>query len=177
MIGLKKILVDEATREGRVVVPPPADSRGCELVGWLLERLDTATPADDDDKPGEAGRPTWRADGTLWFSWSRTCEEVTRAHRTTTEDLRDLRRAIVAAIGCDWKHLQAAAAGGARTYYSVWTREQLEIVRGLAGRGLGAVQAIVAPVLPAKGAGALGENVERPAAVAGLDGVDWSDPF
>ena len=180
VIGLKKILVDEATREGRVVVPPPADSRGCELVGWLLERLDTATPADDDDKPGEAGRPTWRADGTLWFSWSRTCEEVTRAHRTTTEDLRDLRRAIVAAIGCDWRHLQAAAAGGIRTYYSVWTREQLEIVRGLAGRGLGAVQAIVAPVLPSKGPRALAANVERPVVVAGLDGldgVDWSDPF
>ena len=150
------------------------------MVGWLLERLDTATPADDDDKPGEAGRPTWRADGTLWFGWSRTCEDMNRSHRVTQEDIRDLRRAIVAAMRSDWKHVQAATAGGVRTYYSVWTREQLEIVRGLAGRGLGAVQAIVAPVLPAKGPRALDANVERPvgdAGLDGLDGVDWSDPF
>lgn len=180
VVGLKKILVDDAIAAGRIVIPPPADSRISELAGWLLERLDTALPATDEDRPHAQGRPQWRQDGTLWFAWTRVCEEIGRAHKPLAGEMKALRRAIVSRMGGDWRQLQARMPDGSKKYYSVFSRADIEAVRAIENAGLSESVSIDPIKLPTVAARPNlfvddSESLESPSSPEPQD--EWGTPF
>lgn len=129
--GVKAKLLDNVAHEW----PGASSLRYAMLAGWLYERLSQASPPSEDDLPDSTGRACWRADGTLWFSWSRVWEDIERSHRVQEGDRLATKRRILAKLGDgmrDFGHAEFRHDGGARKSYVVWTAREMAILEAMA---------------------------------------------
>jgi hypothetical protein len=135
--GLLAKLIDVADESW----PGQSSLRWATLAGWLFDALSAADAANDDDTPCSRGRPTWRADGTLWFGWTAVWEGIERNHRLSEGERLATKRRILAAHGTeDFRHVRYRHAGDERATYVVWTPHQLSLLERLAEGREGAVE-------------------------------------
>jgi hypothetical protein len=128
--GVKAKLLDIASHEE----PGASSLRYVLLAGWLYERLSQASEPSEDDSPDPVGRAAWRADGTLWFSWSRVWEDIERQHRLAEGERLRMKARLLARMGGarDFLHSQFRHPGGTRRSYVVWTRHQFAVLEAMA---------------------------------------------
>ena len=129
--GVKAKLLDNVAHE----YPGSSSLRYAMLSGWLYERLTQASQPSEDDVPDSTGRPCWRQDGTLWFSWSRVWEDIERQHRIQEGERLATKRRILAKMGesaKDFSHAEYKHESGARKSYVCWTARELAVLESLA---------------------------------------------
>lgn len=129
--GMKAKLLDNVAQEW----PGLSSLRYVQLAAWLYDRLSQASQPTEDDTPDSTGRPCWRKDGTLWFSWSKVWEDIERNHRVQEGDRLSTKRRLLGHIGGDardFKHADYRHPGGNRKSYVVWTQEEFAVLESLA---------------------------------------------
>lgn len=128
--GVKAKLLDNVEHEW----PGASSLRYVHLAGWLYDRLAQAAQPSEDDCPDPTGRAAWRADGTLWFSWSKVWEDVERQHRVNEGERLALKRRLLARLdgAKDFRHSEHKHAGGTRRSYVVWTKAEFGVLESLA---------------------------------------------
>ena len=133
--GLMSKLMDNCEEEW----PGESSLRYVTLAGWLMDRLIQAQPPQDDDCPCPTGRATWRQDGTLWFGWHRTWEDIERQHRLIEGERLSIKRRLLALFvaGPDFKHSKFKHNSGKTVSYVVWSRRELAMLESLATEGQG----------------------------------------
>jgi putative DNA primase/helicase len=131
--GLMSKLMDNAEEEW----PGESSLRYVVLASWLMDRLMQAQPPSDEDTPCPTGRATWRQDGTLWFGWNRTWEDIERQHRLVEGERLSIKRRLCSLFGNvpDFTHSKYRHASGKTVSYVVWTRRDLALLESLATEG------------------------------------------
>lgn len=131
--GVKAKLLDNVEHEW----PGASSLRYVHLAGWLYDRLSQASQPSDDDVPDPTGRAAWRADGTLWFSWSKVWEDIERQHRINEGERLAIKRRLLATTdgARDFNHAEFRHVGGTRRSYVVWTKHEFAVLEGIATEG------------------------------------------
>lgn len=131
--GLMSKLMDNAEEEW----PGESSLRYVVLASWLLDRLLQAQPPSDEDTPCPMGRATWRHDGTLWFGWNRTWEDIERQHRLVEGERLSVKRRLCSLFGNvkDFTHSKFRHSSGKTVSYIVWSRRDLALLESLATEG------------------------------------------
>jgi hypothetical protein len=129
IIGLKRQLIDQAVREGRVIVASPLDSRRIEMLSWVVEKLDTALPTADDNSVQATGVPQWREDGSVWFAWNDLVEDLERQHTFGPSEKKRLKKAVDDLVGGRLPATQVRFLGGSSKYFSHLSREQITALK------------------------------------------------
>jgi hypothetical protein len=129
--GIKAKLLDNVTHEW----PGASSLRYVVLAGWLYDRLSQASQPNDDDTPCPTGRAAWRADGTLWWNWTKVWEDIERNHRVMEGERQALKRRLIGKFGdgaTDFRHAEFRHLGGARKTYVVWTKREFAVLEQMA---------------------------------------------
>ena len=128
--GVKAKLLDNVTHEH----PGASSLRYVTLATWLYDRLSQASQPQEDDIPDPTGRGAWRQDGTLWFAWGKTWEDIERQHRVERGEKIALKRRLLARLGgvADFTHREYRHLGGARKSYVVWSRREFAVLEEMA---------------------------------------------
>lgn len=131
--GVKAKLLDNVEHEW----PGASSLRYVHLAGWLYDRLSQAAQPSDDDVPDPTGRAAWRADGSLWFSWSKVWEDIERQHRINEGERLAIKRRLLAAFdgARDFNHAEFRHVGGTRRSYVVWTKKEFAVLESMATEG------------------------------------------
>lgn len=126
--GIKAKLLDSVRHE----YPGASSLRYVTLAGWLYDRLSQASEPADDDAPDPTGRAAWRADGTLWWNWTKVWEDIERNHRVNEGERNLLKRRLLARFGengaKDFRHDRYRHLGGARKTYVIWTKQEFSVL-------------------------------------------------
>lgn len=132
--GCKAKMLDGAMEEW----PGASSLRYVILAGWLYDKLSQAAQPSDDDIPDPTGRACWRADGTLWFNWSKIWEDIERQHRVMEGERLALKRRLLSVVGGaeDFRHAQHTHVSGIRKSYVVWDRVAFTAVERMAAEVL-----------------------------------------
>jgi hypothetical protein len=127
--GVKAKLLDNVEHEH----PGASSLRYVVLASWLYDRLSQAAMPDEDDVPDPTGRAAWRADGTLWFSWSKVWEDIERQHRVMEGERLALKRRLLAAMETkEFGHAEFKHIGGMRKNYVVWSKAEFACLERMA---------------------------------------------
>jgi hypothetical protein len=127
--GIKAKLLDNVMHE----YPGASSQRYVALATWMYDRLSQASQPNDEDIPDSTGRPSWRKDGTLWFSWSKVWEDIERSHRVQEGDRLSTKRRLLGHLNqTDFKHSEYRHAGGTRKSYVVWSQAEFAVLESLA---------------------------------------------
>ena len=133
--GIKAKLLDNVGHE----YPGASSLRYTILAGWLYDRLSQAPEPSDDDTPDATGRAQWRADGTLWWNWTKVWEDIERNHRVMDGERLSLKRRLVSRTNeggdgdsKDFRHSEFRHIGGSRKTYIVWTRHEFSLLEAMA---------------------------------------------
>lgn len=129
-IGLKAKLLDVAAEE----FPGASSLRYVDLATHLYDALANASQPNDDDAPDSVGRPCWRADGTLWFSWARVWAGIEQRAPLREGDRAEVKRRILGQMGgsTEFREGRFRHASGTRRRYVVWTRRELAALEAIA---------------------------------------------
>ena len=139
--GVKAKMLDGAVEEW----PGASSLRYVILAGWLYDKLSQASQPSDDDIPDPTGRACWRADGTLWFNWSKVWEDIERQHRVMEGERLATKHRLLATLGtpgADFEHAQFTHVSGIRKSYVVWTRQTFTAVERMAAEVQNRVDAV-----------------------------------
>jgi hypothetical protein len=129
--GIKAKLLDNVSHEW----PGASSLRYVVLAGWLYDRLSQAAHPNDEDTPDPTGRAAWRADGTLWWNWTKVWEDIERNHRLLEGERQALKRRLIGRFGedaSDFRHAEFRHIGGSRKTYLVWTKREFGILEQMA---------------------------------------------
>lgn len=129
--GIKAKLLDNVTHEW----PGASSLRYVVLAGWLYDRLSQASQPNEEDAPDPTGRAAWRADGTLWWNWTKVWEDIERSHRLLEGERQALKRRLIGRFGenaTDFRHAEFRHIGGSRKTYVVWTKREFGILEQMA---------------------------------------------
>lgn len=110
------------------------------VAGWLLEafRKRTTPRSDETPEPNESGRPCEMPDGSIWFKWSKTWEDIGRMHDVQVGDRLKIKRMLCEEVGVKDFREERHAFGGVRQSYVVFdARFQAALERLAAGRSPG----------------------------------------
>jgi len=129
-VGLKAKLLDVAAEE----FPGASSLRYVELATHLYDALANAAQPSDEDAPDSVGRPSWRADGTLWFSWGRVWAGIEQRCPLREGDRAAVKKRILGKIpgATEFREGRFRHASGARRRYVVWTRRDLAALESIA---------------------------------------------
>ena len=129
--GIKAKLLDNVAHEW----PGASSLRYVVLAGWLYDRLSQASQPGEEDTPDPTGRAAWRADGTLWWNWTKVWEDIERNHRLLEGERQALKRRLIGKFGdgaTDFRHAEFRHLGGARKTYVVWTKREFAVLEQMA---------------------------------------------
>lgn len=129
--GIKAKLLDNVTHEW----PGASSLRYVVLAGWLYDRLSQAAQPNEEDTPDPTGRAAWRADGTLWWNWTKVWEDIERNHRVMEGERQALKRRLIGRFGdgaSDFRHAEFRHLGGSRKTYLVWTKREFAVLEQMA---------------------------------------------
>ena len=109
-------------------VDEPADSeqrRFIVVARHIYDQLSLASQPNSADEPDSSGRPQWRTDNTLWFSWTAVWEQASKFRPYKEQDLRLFQKRILARCGMESfdNRSHKSKYSGARTY-CVWRRDR-----------------------------------------------------
>ena len=128
VIGLKRQLIDQAVAEGRVLDASPLDSRRIEMLTWVVEKIDTAMPAAENDSLSPNGVPQKRQDGSIWFSWTTMVEDIARQHQLEPGEKKKLKRSVDDIVG-ELLTKQVKFPDGSSKLFSILSREQIALFK------------------------------------------------
>lgn len=114
--------------------------------GWLLEAFRKATSPKDEEKPepNESGRPCRMGDGSLWFKWAKTWEDIGRMHDVQMGDRLKLKRMLCDEVGVSDFQEERHSFGGVRHSYVVFNKAfQAALERLAAGKASEANDALI----------------------------------
>jgi hypothetical protein len=129
--GIKAKLLDNVMHEW----PGASSLRYVVLAGWLYDRLSQAAQPNEEDTPDPTGRAAWRADGTLWWNWTKVWEDIERNHRVMEGERQALKRRLIGRFGdgaSDFRHAEFRHIGGSRKTYVVWTKHEFAALEQMA---------------------------------------------
>lgn len=89
------------------------------VAGWLLEAFrKKTTPRDEENpEPNESGRPCLMTDGSIWFKWTKTWEDIGRMHDVQSGDRLKLKRMLCDEVGVkDFREERHSFAGVRHSY-------------------------------------------------------------
>lgn len=129
--GVKAKLLDNASHEK----PGTSSMRYAQLASWLYDKISQAAQPNEEDMPDSSGRPVWRKDQTLWFSWSKVWEDMERQHKIHEGERLALKRRLLARLdgeSKDFRHSEYRHKSGARKSYVVWTVREVAVLEEVA---------------------------------------------
>lgn len=120
-----------------------ASLRYATLAAYLLEALARAKPpSEEKPEPEKSGRPRWVTSRELWLGWSKTWEEIGRAHDVAAGERVRIKRMLLDRLGVEDFVERRHTFGGHKQSYVVLTPEWIEAIQQLAE---GAPEATAAP--------------------------------
>lgn len=128
-IGLKAKLLDVAAEE----FPGASSLRYVDLATSLYDALANASQPTEDDAPDSVGRPSWRADGTLWFSWARVWAGIEQRTPLREGDRGAVKKRILGQMpgATEFREGRFRHASGVRRRYVIWSRRELAALEAI----------------------------------------------
>ena len=134
--GLLSILIRDAVENGRIIKGSAFGHRTRELLWYVVEALERASPCGQEGTPDENGDATKMPDGSIWLIWMECAREIVASRKLADGTMRDIRRAVEAVLGEDGLRTSQHRYNGVRRLYTKFSPEQVQSLRDAAFSGI-----------------------------------------